>query len=321
MKELGGYFELELNKGTEFHPNAIALNTARNALELILRTKKYNKVYIPYYTCEVILEPFEKSNTQYQFYSVDQNFEPIFDFSVLKKDEGFLYTNYFGLKDSYLKRIAGICPNLIIDNSQAFFSKPIGNIPTFYSCRKFFGVPDGAYLYLENITAEEFPIDNSGARFAHLLKRIEFGAEDGYLDFKNNDNSLIGQPIKQMSKLTKSLLLNIDYKLVAEHRRKNFLCLHEQLKNTNEIGIDFYSKSAPMIYPYLTNDIELKEKLILNHIYVATYWPNISRWMNSSNSHESYLMNHLIPIPIDQRLNIYDIEHIVKIIQECKNNT
>jgi hypothetical protein len=33
MQPIGGYFELELRKGKEYHTDAIRLNTGRNALE------------------------------------------------------------------------------------------------------------------------------------------------------------------------------------------------------------------------------------------------------------------------------------------------
>ena len=60
MDVIGGYFSLELPLIEEYHKNAIRLNTGRNCLEYILRVRGYKKVYIPYYTCEVILEPFKK---------------------------------------------------------------------------------------------------------------------------------------------------------------------------------------------------------------------------------------------------------------------
>src|ERR1035437_8269341 len=102
MKEIGGYYELELRKGEEYHSSDIALNTGRNALELILITKKFTKGYIPYFTCDVILEPFEKHNIPFEFYHINVNFEPLFEFDKIKEDEGFLYTNYFGLKDQFI---------------------------------------------------------------------------------------------------------------------------------------------------------------------------------------------------------------------------
>jgi hypothetical protein len=57
---IGGYFEIELRKGDEYHKGAIRLSTERNTLELILLTRKYSKVYITHYLCETVLEPFNK---------------------------------------------------------------------------------------------------------------------------------------------------------------------------------------------------------------------------------------------------------------------
>ncbi|WP_129594606.1 hypothetical protein [Seramator thermalis] len=149
MNSIGGYFELELPHGEEYHKNAIRLNTGRNAFEYILRAKAYQKVYLPYYTCDVMLEPIQKLNIQFEFYSIDEFFQPIFDFSIIKDDEVFVYNNYLGICDNQVKEVAAKCKNLIIDNSQAFYSMPLPGVNTFYSPRKFFGIPDGAYLYTE----------------------------------------------------------------------------------------------------------------------------------------------------------------------------
>src|SRR5690554_3350732 len=64
---IGGYFELELPVTEEFHRNAIRLNTGRNVFEYILRAKNYKMVYLPFYTCDVMLEPITKLNLKYKF--------------------------------------------------------------------------------------------------------------------------------------------------------------------------------------------------------------------------------------------------------------
>ena len=96
--EIGGYFELELQKGKGYHTGAISVNTGRNALELALLHLKWSKIFLPYYTCDVILEPFIKMGIDYEFYYISENFESEFDYSNIESDEGLLYTNYFGLK-------------------------------------------------------------------------------------------------------------------------------------------------------------------------------------------------------------------------------
>lgn len=314
MNSIGGYFELELRKGEEYHKNAIHLNTGRNALELILKVKKYKKVYIPYYTCDAILEPFQKTKVPYEFYNIDKNFEPVFDYSALKPDNGFLYINYFGLKDSFIFKLSAKCKNLIVDNSQAFFSKPIKNVPTFYSCRKFFGVPDGAYLYLDGISDSDFPLDCSEKRFSHLLKRICEGAEAGFNDFKINENSLIGQPIRQMSKLTKALLCNIDYAFVEKKRRENYLFFQKNISKLNKLKISLSKETVPMVYPFLADKKNFEKRLIEKKVFVANYWNNVLDW-SGKKWLEYKFAKQIIPLPIDQRYDEINLSIIIKIIK------
>lgn len=309
---IGGYFELELSKKEEYHKNSIRLNTGRNALEYILLANSYTKLYIPYYTCEVILEPLKKLNIDYQFYSIDKTLSPIFDFNSIKENEAFLYTNYFGICDKIVSKLSLICKNLIIDNAQSFFSTPISNINTFYSPRKFFGVPDGAYLYSKKLLDQNFKIDSSIDRFDYLIGRIEFGAENFYNSFKKTEDSLKSEPIKQMSYTTKAILSSIDYNEIKKKRIENFNKYDEALNKSNKLKFELTSSSVPMIYPYLIeNASEIKKKLISNKIFVATYWPNVKQWAND-DSFELFLYKNLLCLPIDQRYDFNDIERVLK---------
>ena len=314
--EIGGYFELELRKGKEYHKGLVHLNTGRNALELIFRTRKYSKVYIPFYTCAVILEPFHKLGVKYEFYSIDKKLEPIFDYTNIKPDEGFLYTNYFGLKDSFIKKIAYKFKTLIVDNSQAFYSLPFKDVDTFYSARKFFGVPDGAYLYMGNADIPELPVDISLYRFMHLIKRIDMGPEAGYADFRSDTETLVGNPILQMSKLTKALMLSIDYKFVLEKRLENFRFLYEHLKSVNELKISLNQIKCPMVYPLLFNSDKLRTVLIKEKIFIPVYWENVIKNC-STNIWEYYLAKNMLPLPICQR---YGTNELLRIVDRIFNN-
>ena len=200
MSAIGGYFELELNRTGKYHPNAIDLNSARNALEYILRAKKPKHLHIPFYICCSILEPVKKLNIPYIFYHIDHNLDPIFQ-SKLNSNEAFLYVDYFGIKKKTVILLTNKHKNLIIDNAQAFFSEPLHNVDTFYSPRKFFGVPDGAYLFTDKLLKTDLERDISINRINHLLKRTEFGPESGYSDFLQSEDSLSNKPIKKMSNL------------------------------------------------------------------------------------------------------------------------
>lgn len=315
MNSIGGYFELELNKSDLYHKEAICLNSGRTALELILRTLNYSKVYVPYYICDVVLDVFDKCNTTYEFYSINIDFEPIFDFSTIHENEGFLYINYFGIKNTFIEDLIRKCNNLIIDNSQSFFSKSYHKIPSFNSCRKFFGVPDGAYLYLDKPCQVDFPLDHSERRFIHLLKRVEYGPEIAYKDYIRIEKSFKKQEIKQMSLLTKGLLSNLDYELVRNKRRDNYLFLQTYLSKYNQLNLPLPKDSVPMVYPFMIeNGAHFRKILIENKVYVATYWSNVLKLV-LKDSLESNFTQNIIPLPIDQRYSPNDLIRILELLK------
>jgi hypothetical protein len=314
MKEIGGYFELELPQGKEYHKDAIRLNTGRNAFEYVLRARGYKKVYLPYYTCDVMLEPIKKLSLAFEFYHIDEAFRPVFDYGKIKTQEVFIYTNYFGICDTQVSEVAAKCQNLIIDNAQAFFSKPLPGLDTFYSPRKFFGLPDGAYLYTDKVLDEQLDADISFERFEHLLGRIDLDAQKFYKSFLKNDEALSFQPIKSMSALTQHMLCSIDYEAALRKRQNNFFLLQEALIRRNKLLIDIHESSVPMVYPYLVeNGAALKKKLIDNKIFVATYWPNVADWVNK-DAVEYDFTQHMLPIPLDQRYGEPEMKLILEII-------
>ena len=315
MEAIGGYFSLELPLREEYHKDAIKLNTGRNCLEYILRARKYKKVYIPYYTCEAVMEPINKLGIPYEFYHIDIHFE-IRDRFTLKDEEALLYTNYFGLKQRYVVQLAEKTGNrLIVDNTQAFYAKPIAGIDTFYTCRKFFGVADGAYLYTDKLLDEEFELDESYDRMAHLLKRIDLSAEQGFADFRKVDDVLNKQSIRRMSKLTQRIMQSIDYETAAKKRRENYQMLHEVFGEENKLQLSLDEDAIPMVYPFLAPIKGLREKLIENKVFVARYWPNVLEWTTKDDI-EYLLAYQMQPLPIDQRYGEEDMNRIIHIIEE-----
>lgn len=319
MNEIGGYFPMSLDFGNNdfLHSNLLMLNTGRNALELILRRlHNVKRVWIPYYTCSVIIEPLDKLNIPYSFYRLNESLELKHIVNVVDS-EYILYTNYFGVKGDYVTELKNIYKEqLIVDNSQANYNPPIGY--TFYSPRKFFGLPDGGIAFIpgDSIGIDDFELDKSCDRLSHLLIRFEDSAEKGYEAFKANSVKLQGQPIRRMSLLTRTLLGNINFKKARGLRLKNFQYLHSQLKHINKFNFRNMSKSdVPMVYPFWTEDINLREKLLQHKIYVATYWPNVLDWCEE-NQLEYKFAKEIIPLPIDQRYDKEDMNNILNVIKQ-----
>ncbi|MFV8335300.1 hypothetical protein ACNQF7_04340 [Flavobacterium sp. RSP29] len=311
MEAIGGYFGLELQSGNHYHSgsNCVKLNTGRNSLEYILKVANYSKIYLPYFTCDVLLEPLIKLETSYEFYHVDENLEPIFDFDKVRQNEVFLYTNYFGLKDEYVNNLSTYNINVAIDNAQSFFSKPVSGIDTFYSARKFIGVADGAYLYTNMLDKEVLKKDFSGGRLSHLITRLDKSAEEGYSEFAMNDSSLEGQPILQMSRFTEAVLQSLDYNIIKEKRLENYNFLHANLGTLNNFKVVKNTSQIPMVYPFWTNDQSLRQRLLDNKIYCAKYWPNLKNW--NASFLECEMAEHIIHLPVDQRCSIEDMKKII----------
>jgi len=318
MRPIGGYFELELPKLQEYHSDALRLNTGRNCLEYILRCREYRKVYIPYYTCEVVLEPFNKLGVEYSFYHIGTNFELAEEIS-LKEGDALLYTNYFGLKQAYLLKLTDrYGKQLIFDNTQAFYALPLRGTDTFYTCRKFFGVPDGAYLYTDAEVDFDTDIDYSYDRMSFLVKRIDLSAEEGYEDFRKQSSALVNNEIRRMSKLTKRMMESINYAKAAQRRMENYHYLDAALNGTNQLNFPTGYGDIPMVYPYMTDNESLRKALIENKIFVATYWPNVLEWCNESDLEYGFA-KRILPLPIDQRYNEEDMKRIIKTIKNYES--
>ena len=313
IDSVGGYFQLEISSHSkEYHNNLQRFNLARNALKHVLLKKNFAKIYLPYYTCKVVIDCLRDIDIELSFYSINHLLEIKAPLSLKEKDV-LLYINYFGIKDHYISKIDKIYSNLIIDNSQSFYSKPLAGRDTFYSSRKFFGVPDGAYLATDLPIDPHLELDVSYNRCSHLLKRWDLGAEMGFSDFKNNEKSLNRLPIKKMSSLTRNILGNIDYDFVFSRRRENFFYLDKYLKNLNKLQLDTRFIQAPMVYPFLTEDKALRNKFLQNSIYVAKYWPDVFERC-PDDSIEYYLAENILPLPMDHRYTILELDKVLSLI-------
>lgn len=321
MKAIGGYFELaDYEEGKGFpHQDGILLNTGRNALEYILRSIGDVKcIYLPYYTCEVVLEPLKKLHIPWTFYHINSSFEMVEDIQP-KVGEYIIANNYFGIKDSYIKKLAEKYGDyLIVDCAQALFAIPITNIKMFYSTRKYVGVGDGGVAYLGHVRSGKVEVngeDQTANHDKHLFTRKLFGAEAGFKEFQENEAKLNNQPIRWMSNTTKRILDHIDYDKLIAIRRTNYSYLHDNLIKKNLLQLpDLDSFICPMVYPLMTNiDQYLRKELINNKIYVAKYWPNIEEWC-SPDVLEYNLSQNLVCLPIDQRYNIREMDLILDMI-------
>lgn len=319
MESIGGYFELELRQGKAMHSNLVAVNSARNALVYLIKAKKITVINMPHFNCHVVAEAVRRfcPETTINFYHVGSDFIPLFD-NTLLSSAPLYYVNYYGLQEHVLRELTQY--NVILDNSQAFYSQSFSEGDIIYSPRKFFGVCDGGYLQTQATLDPLVECDTSWEHATYLLKRIDCGPTFAYGEFRTADTALEEKPPLKMSKLTQQILAGINYETIQKIRRKNFGQLHKTLGDFNKllslIEIAFSADSfVPLCYPYMSDSAEaLRNKLIENRIYVPTYWPEL-KLSSELNEIERSFVNKIVCLPIDQRYGNKEMQKILNIIR------
>lgn len=316
MKPIGGYFEWEFStpKNSGLHGGAVYLNSGRHALEYILKgLGNVRTLWIPYFTCEVVLEPLQKLGIAWKFYHIDERLE-IANAIDLQDGEYLLYTNYYGIKDAYVHLVVkGYGERVIIDNAQALYCSAVA-AHQFYSPRKYLGMPDGgiAVTSVPDYSAS-LPQDKSFDRCSHLLKRLESAPSEGFNDFKENSRKIESAPLSKMSAISHGIFTTVDLESVKRKRKENFERMHDALGASNRLDIP--SKNdyrCPLVYPLLLeNGNELKKKLIAQSVFVATYWPNVFEWCKPMDLEYKYAKD-ILPLPVDQRYGEEEMEFIIK---------
>ncbi len=312
--EIGGYIEYEYYHGKEYHSDAIHLNCARNCLAYLIKVNNIKKLFIPYFLCSSVAEVCHKYNVEIEYYHIDEKFHPIIPAADFSKD-WFYLVNYYGqLTNKQIINYSKIIKNLIVDNVQAFFQLPVRHIPTIYTCRKFFGVTDGAYLYSDKCLNEELETDVSFERMQFLFGRLERSASEFYGLYSENNKLFKTEDIKKMSLLTNNLMKSFEYKRIKDIRKRNFNFFEKQFRDINKLIIK--SNEGVFAYPLLVdNGEEIRKKLQKEKIYIPTLWPDVFDVCSELDLEYNFAKN-ILPLPIDQRYNDTDMCFLIKKIYE-----
>lgn len=311
MREIGGYIELDTYHGAMLHDGGIALNCGRSALAYICEARGIKKLYVPDYNCNSVTDLLDRIGVSYKRYTVGADLLPIPDDVPI--DSWLYVVNYYGqLNNGVLERIREQHPHMIVDNVQAYFQMPMDGVDTLYTCRKFFGVADGAFLYTDARLDQELPQDESHERMRFLLGRYERSASEFYSLYSANNAVFSTEPIKRMSQLTQNLLHGLDYERIAESRRDNFQYLHDELGGINELKLTV--PYGAFMYPLLIkNGAAVRPILQEGKIYIPTLWPNVIK--DCTGDTIAYrLASDILPLPVDQRYDIEDMKYMVDAI-------
>lgn len=314
--EIGGYIELDQYRLPMRYEDGILLNSGRSALQYLLKARSIQKIAIPWFCCDSVRNACIKVGVAVRQYNINEKWLPD---NVDICDEEWIYiVNCYGqLTPRDIYALKNKFERVIVDNAQAYFSEPLSGVDTIYTCRKYFGVPDGGVLYSDTFLADELPLDTSYQRMNFLLGRFEGTASDFYDEYVLNNKSFAEAGIKRMSILTRNLLHGLDYGYICQKREDNFSVLAEMLDDINFLTV--IKPKGPFAYPLLLeNGAEIRRKLISKKIYIPCLWPNVLT-DTPKDSWEYELANNILPLPVDQRYGLNDMKYLVDMLKESIN--
>lgn len=132
--EIGSFLELDLRDTGELFSGSdvCRLNSNRSGIYHCCKLLQVKKVLLPYYECFTVREFLIRKGLLVEYYSIDENFMPI---NVSQEENtAIVFVNYFGLMSiSHMYALVEKYKNVIIDNAQALFAKPIDGIYNAYS--------------------------------------------------------------------------------------------------------------------------------------------------------------------------------------------
>lgn len=312
MKEIGGYIELDDFHGSMLHEKAKHLNCGRNALAYLIESRNIKKIWLPYFLCDSVKAVCLKYGVEFFYYHIDTEFKVE---EIDKRNDEWLYVvNYYGqLSDDYILYLKDKYQNIIVDNAQAYFSMPIKNIDTVYTCRKFFGVSDGAVLFTDSNINRKLDRDESFERIHYILGRYERTAGEFYQESSDNNAFFENEPLKLMSRLTENILHTVDYDFIKKRRTKNFMFLNERLAKSNMLTVS--NVEGAFMYPLMIQHAdEIRKKLIRKKIFIPVLWPDVFS-VCDKNDLEYKFAEGILPLPVDQR---YTEEDMLYVISEIK---
>lgn len=320
MRTIGGFLPLEIAPAAgPCHPGAAALASGRACWHVILRTCRPSHVLVPFYVCDAVLQPLYATGTPFTFYQITESFQP--DIEGPEPGELMLVVNYFGLLTSFVAAFADSHPGrVVVDDTQAFFRRGNPDVWSFNSARKFFGVPDGGFLYGPAAGIDELPPSDS-ADCDHLLTRLAGNDRRAWEAFKEHE-ARIGIEPRAMSVVTARLLGATDMSRARCRRRSNFEALHRRLAPINTIALSLDMAPAddgPMCYPFLpATDVD-RQGLGERGVFVPMLWPEIEGRHDPGFGRERLIARRLLPLPIDHRYGPDDMNELCEALFQVRS--
>ncbi|MFW5671876.1 MAG: hypothetical protein ACOCM8_06230 [Acetivibrio ethanolgignens] len=291
---------------------------------------------LPSYTCDTVLLPFEKRGWRLFFYPVqrDLSVESEKFNSLLKKLQPavLLMHTYYGVDTierqrqdiQEWRRKQGLIFIEDMTQSLALLEKRQGEADYYLgSLRKWLPIPDGAFLAAEHLLfpepereKENFvkeKLEAQQMKYAYLQGNKEIEKKTILEINKRAENYLYQDTrISKISDFSREQMDSINLLQLFQKRKKNSKFLQEKINRLETIkGVLDNRDSCPIYFPIYTENRErLQRHLREDGIFAPVLWQVPEMVRAGLERDTSYIFNHLLALPCDQRYGREEMERI-----------
>lgn len=342
--DIGSIFEIE---DTQMEGTLLPENCGRQYFSMcreILQqiARKYNEsnrvVLIPSYTCGTVIKPFEAEGWNISHYPIGCdlriNVKKLRQIAFEIKPAIIIAHPYYGAEFNKDEEVAlleiksHINNILVIDGTQIALTRNRLNFADYYttSLRKWIAIPDGAFV------EPELGASSGSVNDAYLIRQLEAMrlryeyVMTGDTDIKERSRILNKEAIKElqgydvshaMSDFSSKSLSKANWEEIEKIRKNNFICLSKGLSGKKTIRT-IYDESdlttAPLYFPIYCEERTLVQNTLAEHrIYAPILWPMYNETYLIDDD-TSYIYQHLLAIPVDQRYNADDMQEIIEVL-------
>lgn len=290
------------------------------------------RVYVPVYTCETVLAPFQQLGFELSFYDVTKNFQPVFDDQLLRSTPLVLFTGYYGFMRFSEKDALTVKQNgnrIIQDITHTILNAEPYSPSADYiagSFRKWIGVVSGGVAIKKDGKFKSVPAKINEEHLALRRQAMNLASNCHSLDetdklFWSGELLLREIFLNQESDQDSIDVINhFDSSQVINKRRENFRYLSSKLKTINGIDLafpDLNEGDTPSHLSIFLNDRdELQKYLRANMIKTTVYWPKGPAIPENIPYQADYLFDKILSIPIDQRYSFKEMDTLYEKIAD-----
>ena len=324
--------------------------SGREAIELALislereRPEIRKRCLMPAYMCDSVFIPFVRRGWELVFYPVESDLETAGEelaLLALENDPGLLFIHpYFGADTckGVRSRLASLRKRGILlmeDVTQSYYLKEAGQDADFVvgSLRKWYAVPDGGFVVSDFPLAEdilESGDDYARERLIPLVRKWEYLRERQEKDvppaglqaekeaFLKRNRALEEdldryQGVRRMSRVSATILAGMNESAAAGRRAENYRLLHEKISGMKRLWpVPGGGKEAAGLYlPIYARERDgLQRFLGERGVYAPVLWPIGEENRDCLRGEETYIFEHMLALPVDQRYGAAQMEEI-----------